>query len=190
MHLGSHTAVAAVMATSAAAFALPFDTPSTWNGSWFNDTFMSTGAMTVSFALEGGDLRVDSDVDGFVFGGPDPDPTSVLMAGDGSGNFSYFASAPEGDVMATLNADGTLTSTIANINGGFDPGSGLFGLDLFELTGTFTADTFTGTYVIYQDDQSSTPFATGRVDLTLVPAPGTVSLAAVGLLAMGARRRG
>ena len=44
--------------------------------------------------------------------------------------------------------------------------------------------------IIYLDDTDTVPFATGRVDLTLVPAPGALSLAGVGVLMMAQRRRG
>lgn len=155
-----------------------------WEGQWFNDTFMSEGTFAFDLSVVGTDVTITIDVDGNVFGGPDPDPIAITGTLDGMGNTTFSGGNPPlyDAISGGRQSDGTLSIDLANA-GGFFP--------LVEIRGTWGATMMSGTYVIYSAGLPGQPplieFANGRFIGNLVPAPG--AMAALGLAGLTARRR-
>lgn len=116
---------------SSSSDAVPFDVANftgSYSGTWTNTTFSSTGAASVTITDSGGDPMVAVDLDGNVFGGADPASESFTgMANLNDATLASTTSPVYGDVVSTLNGNGTITITGTNIPGG---------VDTFTLVGT------------------------------------------------------
>ena len=150
---------AAVIACSA-----PIAAASTYEGSWTNTTFDTTGALTIDFQISGNKVSGSFDLDGGVFGGPDPDAIRFTGKLNSAGNGSFTRKGTDiGDLTVTFDSAGKLDILIGNIPGGF----------LYEVRvdGQFDLklETFTGTYEI--DNAPSTLFAEGSLEAHVRKAP-------------------
>lgn len=168
----------ATAGAAASASATPF-TPSllagTWEGSWRNETFNTTGAARI-VASAPGDTRLNFTVDlgGNVFGCADPPPaTDGIPKGTGPNTwnekgFQIKRSGSLGSQLLTYDhAKRTLTGT------GTNP-TCLFGLE-WSIAGRFDSTRFSGTISIKLPD--GTP-ATSKLELVQTPAPGAASTGA------------
>lgn len=132
----------------------------TWEGQWNNLTFGSVGAIT--FTLEprpNGSWDVTSDIDGNVFGGPDPAPVSDNVRPDTRGGLSITQTAVISGVTIEVEfriaPDGTITADIPNL-------TSLPGFSSFESTGTVNSRRIRMEYTI--NFTSGSP-ATGTIEL-------------------------
>ncbi|MGD9604077.1 MAG: hypothetical protein AB7V59_19860 [Gammaproteobacteria bacterium] len=162
--LASHTAAAAT----------------TYVGTWNNLTFGSSGGVTILLDLAGDDWSASIDLDGFVFGGPDPGPIllSGTFGGFGSSAFNVEDHPQYGDVSGSISG-GVLVSALftnlpdpriteVNVSGCIGPtGTACLGGDI-ELTYE----------VLFADLPGLPDFAEG----TLVASPVVVPLPATALL--------
>lgn len=141
----------------------PLAGAATYQGSWENETFGSSGALTIDLTVTATKVSGSFNLDGSVFGGGDPASIafSTTLDINGSGKFKTLGTAI-GDVTGTFLSDGSLTITITNIPGGF--------LSKTKFTGKFdlSNETFTGTYKVYAFDVL---FATGDIEAHVHKAP-------------------
>lgn len=92
-----------------------------FSGAWTNLTFGSTGAASLTLAIDGNQAGVTFDLDGFVFGRFDPPPISIPGIVDGNAiRFSTRAQSFFGDIAGVVDAAaGTFQTVFTNIPGGF-----------------------------------------------------------------------
>lgn len=168
MKIAAAAAFAALLLVLPASTAVGF-TPKalagTWNGSWLNETFGSTGPakFVVTAANKNTKLTFSYDVGGNVFGCPDPAPGSgALTKGAGANHwnaagFVVKRSTPE--YGAT-----TFVYTHANkkLRGNGTVGTCNPGLK-WQMDGAFAGATFAGTFSITFADGST---ATSKLTLT------------------------
>ncbi|MEM1330618.1 MAG: hypothetical protein AAGG07_08670 [Planctomycetota bacterium] len=156
-----------------------------YEGSWFNETFMSTGAATMTIEdLGSGGIRFTIDLDGGVFGQGDPDPISIDGTVDASGLVVIPEGAPDpvfGTGSGTISAAGDVDGLLANAAGGV--------FSQVVLTGTAIGGEFRTRYTIFDAAGASAPFATGTLNMDLVPAPASGLLMLGGVSAIARRRR-
>lgn len=155
-----------------------------WEGSWFNNTFQSTGSWVSEFSTAGSTITATTDLGGFVFGGPDPDPVtgSFTVNPDGSIDFGV---QPGPEMLSGTFIGSTISTQLIDVNGGAMMG----GFDLVTFEGSFDGDSFQGTYEIFFFESDAEPFADGTVNLRRIPAPGTAGLVGVGAIVAMRRRR-
>lgn len=127
-----------------------------YTGAWNNTTFGSTGPIETSIVVDevAETVTVTSDLGGFVFGGPDPDPTVTVI--DLSAEPPYETSSElMGDSTFEISEEGMLTFTAPAV-------PGLGGLT-FVMEGIPDPAGFPMTYRIENPDGSI--FAEGTVDM-------------------------
>ena len=173
--------IGAIAATSAVASA-QLDLGQ-FEGQWDNNTFGSTGAASMLVeSLGGADVSLTIDLDGFVFGGDDPDPFTIT-----------------GTVGATgFVADPFMNPGFGTFSGGVDE-NGVVAIDLIDAAeGAFSLVTLRGTaigdsvqldYEIFTPNSPTAPFAIGEINMRLVPAPGSIALFGIGGLIISRRKR-
>lgn len=142
----------------------PFDVAAyagSWTGTWNNTTFSSTGAASMTIAVDESakTISVTIDLDGNVFGGSDPAAflisggytnTAISFGGDSALFGSYTVSiTPEGVVSGTLHPNPTYFHSAT-------------------ITGTCTDTSINITYNIYRTvtEPGDTLYATGTLTLT------------------------
>ena len=134
----------------------PLASASTYKGTWNNETFGSSGDLTIDFTVKRDRVRGSFDLDGpvFGFGDPPPIPIDVELDSNGTGTFESIGTNI-GDVVGNVTAKGKLIITITNIPGGF--------LTMARLDGKFNLkrETFTATYSI---DTAGGPYANGTAE--------------------------
>jgi hypothetical protein len=133
-------AAALVVATGSVA-AQPNILPGHYIGSWTNTTFSVTGSIRGDVFVRGGILKLVLDVDGSVFGNPNPAPfvRSAPLTVSGAtlvenGNPTF------GDFTVNINAAGQITISATNV-----PASGVSG---YNSSGTINGGAITGTGVV------------------------------------------
>lgn len=131
-----------------------------YEGSWTNTTFGSTGSASMTVTLDEAAAMVTAEVDlgGNVFGASDPDPETfpIALDVDNLGQPFTVSSATFGEITAQLMPDGTLSIDAPDV-----PGANI---KSFTGTAQFTGSAFEGTYRV--------EFESGGT-----PAEGTFSLA-------------
>lgn len=141
----------------------------TYTGTWFNNTFASSGSAQLALAIDGTDVTMTATMGGNVFGIQfDPDP--VVIPGTISGDQIDFDTtvATFGRVVATITSAGAVSYTLTMI-----PGT-----SFLSITGMGTIGS--GEWNLdYEID--ATPMTTFDGIVTLVPEP---SGAAPGMLAL------
>ena len=108
------TASLGVLSAPASAVVLS-DYDGTYVGSWFNITFSSTGAATITFVSVGNDVTWTTDMDGFVFGLMDPGPVvlnGTVVAGEIVINQTV---ASYGNVAGTIDLNSGVVNVIVNM---------------------------------------------------------------------------
>ncbi len=117
-----------------------------WSGAWNNDTFGSTGAITLSIVVnEDGTWSATLDIDGPVFGANDPTARTVSGTYDASGATGQLQGDDVfGDVTLSATLDGTIVIAATNI-----PAAGIASLT---AEGTATPDGIAMTYTVTFDD--------------------------------------
>ncbi len=154
---------AAVAMAAAGSAVMGADQTQRWEGSWFNDTFGSSGPATVDVTICGTTLTFTLDLGGFVFGASDPAPvtTTGMLNGDGSFDFGMTTNHPVyGTASGGVDAAGNVTLDLMNASG--------FGL--IEIRGTWTPTEFRTRYDIFFTPGGSV-FATGTLEMDFVPGP-------------------
>lgn len=155
----------------------------TFEGDWNNTTFGSTGASSMLVEdLGGGDFAITIDLDGFVFGGPDPDP--IFLAGSVVGDVftvTPFSDPTFGDVSGGIDALGAASFDMVGAGGG--------AFSLVTLRGTAVGDVIDLDYEIFTP-AAGIPFAVGTVHMDrIVPSPGGMALFGIGGLMVTRRKR-
>jgi hypothetical protein len=119
-----------------------------YKGTWNNQTFSSSGALTIKLVLKTTNVSGFLDLDGPVFGAGDPPaiPFNTGLKADGSGKFAVAGTAI-GDIKGSFDAKGNLKIDITNIPGGFLTRASLVGKFNLKL------ETFEGTYKIFTGDE-------------------------------------
>lgn len=148
---------------AAATLAAPLASASTYEGSWNNTTFMSTGPLTIELTIQGDKVKGSFDLDGFVFGAVDPDPIKFNTTLDSQGKGTFTKVDPKlGKVVVTFDDKGNLDIVITNIPAG---------LDEVRVDGKFNTklETFDGTYEI--DSTPGNLFAQGTLEAHVKKAP-------------------
>ena len=134
----------------------PLATAATYKGTWNNETFASSGDLTIDFTVKNNRVVGSFDLDGPVFGIGDPPPIPIDVTLDSMGNGSFEALGTNvGDIDGSVTSKGDLTIIITNIPGGF--------LTMARLDGKFDLkmETFTATYSI---DAATGPYANGNAE--------------------------
>jgi hypothetical protein len=171
-------------AAAPAAVAAVEDFTGTYTGSWNNTTFLSTGAASLVTAIEGAQFVATVDMDGNVYGQPDPPPIEIAgLVSGGDAVFSMVSAGGYGTIDGTIDGDtgqiafsitGLLAAGIAEVTatGSFGDGSAL-ALDY--------AVTFAG---------PPGPPAVGTLNVVRAPEPADrFAAAAAALAALGGRAR-
>jgi hypothetical protein len=128
------------IAALAAAFA------GTYNGSWTNRTFNSTGSVTAVIALDRATMTVSATVTvgGNVFGGPPPAPETFAGKLGDLGSLGFSGHSPTfGDFTVTSNGPAFVMKA-QNVPGGR--------VDHFEADGLLTGTTINCTYKVFLKD--------------------------------------
>jgi len=131
-----------------------------WEGSWRNITFGSTGPITVeTMVFPDGTAEFTVDIGGMVFGAVNPDPATYTGTYNEVGaTFNFLDDPVFGEVVMTISfADSSITVTGELIP---DPG-----IARIEATGTFTEDTVTAEYTVFFTGGGQ---AVGETNLTRV----------------------
>lgn len=117
-----------------------------WSGGWNNDTFGSTGPITLTIAVnDDGTIDVTIDIDGSVFGVTDPPAKTFSGTYDENGaSIEVVGDDLFGDVTVSAGPDGTISVTATAI-----PVPGIAG---FSAEGTATPDGIDVTYTVTFDD--------------------------------------
>ena len=147
--------VVALLATAAAWAAAPFTPASlagTWNGSWKNETFGSTGPAQFAAKAVGSKLVVSMDLGGNVFGCADPPARkATLIKGTGPNrwNAKGFAFSAKSPILGTTKV-AYVHATKSMVASGLNPtcANGL----RWKLTGKFSGKSFSGTVAITLPD--------------------------------------
>ncbi len=174
---------AAVLVSTAAAAALSADQQQRWEGSWFNETFSSTGSAEADIAITGNDVSFSLDLGGFVFGVGDPPPVVAtgVLNGDGTMTLNeVVGNAVYGSVIGEADDAGNFSLCLSDASDGF--------FELIEIRGTWNSTEFRTRYDIYQN-AGGPVFATGTFEMDFVPPPcpcdvdgsGTLNLDDLGL---------
>jgi hypothetical protein len=123
----------------------PFAKAATFEGSWKNTTFGSTGGMKITFSISGLTVNGSIDFDGPVFGGTNPAPLVFTAAiGMAGATFNVIDDSVFGDVDGTVLIDGTTTITMTNL----PPPANSFTSIVMSGKFDFARQKFTATYVI------------------------------------------
>jgi len=165
-----------------------------YTGTWFNNTFMSTGAARGSQTITGNTLNASVELADFVFNVAPPgglgtfhDPLNLTgtINPDGSIDIDDVNDHPLfGDLTnASVAVDGTFTGLLNDIQSNT-------AIDNVVLGGTVFPQAINLTYDVTFTDAST---ADGTIDLVLVPEPGTagmlLGLIGLGLIGTRSRRR-
>tara|TARA_R110000765_G_scaffold83815_7_gene162592 strand:- start:7817 stop:8416 length:600 start_codon:yes stop_codon:yes gene_type:complete len=153
-----------------------------FEGGWENTTFGSSGGASMLIeSLGGADVQITVDLDGFVFGGADPDPF-VITGSVGATGFVPDAFDDEnfGEMSGGVDENGVVAIDLANAAGG--------SFSLVTLRGTAIGDSVDLDYEIFTP-AAGVPFAVGVLNLERVPSPGGMALFAIGGLMVTRRKR-
>lgn len=149
---------------AAATCAAPLAPAATYEGSWTNTTFQSTGDLVIDLNIKGNKVNGSFDLNGNVFGGSDPAAIkfSATIAANGKGSFKRTGTSI-GDVQVDFDSKGNLDILITNIPGGF--------LHEVRVDGKFNLalETFKGAYEI--DNTPGNLFAEGKLEAHVKKAP-------------------
>jgi hypothetical protein len=155
----------------------------TYEGSWFNQRFSSTGDVDFIASRSGSDVTVIVDFGTNVFGSPDDLPPITLEGTvDGSGQISLSKTGDPmlGDVSAVITPEGILTATVQNVP------------SAFVLSGSVSGSIADGVidldYALVTNEPGDQPSTPGTMDALLIPEPGILSLLLLGGLAGMTRR--
>ncbi len=108
--------------------------PGHYTGTWFNNTFSSSGAIRADVTIQGGIMKLVVDVDGGVFGGTDPAPFTLSGPISGAGWSATLNGEPVfGDMQASVNGSGVITASGTNVPSPF--------VASYTETGTITGGT-------------------------------------------------
>jgi hypothetical protein len=153
-----------------------------YEGGWENTTFGSMGGASMLIeSLGGADVQVTIDLDGFVFGGEDPDPF-VITGSIGVTGFvaDPFSDPTFGTMSGGIDETGVVSIDLANVGGG--------AFSLMTLRGTAMNDALELDYEIFTPT-SGNPFAVGELNMYLVPSPGGMALFGIGGIMVTRRKR-
>lgn len=154
-----------------------------YEGQWDNTTFGSSGAASMLIeSLGGADISITIDLDGFVFGGDDPDPF-VITGSVGPTGFTPdpFMSDGFGTMSGGVDENGNVSIDLTDAAGG--------AFSLVTLRGTAMNDAFEIDYSIFTPNSPTAPFAVGELNMYLVPSPGGMALFGLGGLLVARRKR-
>jgi hypothetical protein len=153
-----------------------------YEGGWENTTFGSSGGASMLIEhLGGADIQITVDLDGFVFGGEDPDPFVITGTVGPTGFVADAFDDPEfGTMSGGVDENGVVAIDLANAAQGF--------FSLVTLRGTAIDDSINLDYEIFTP-ASGDPFAVGVLNLDRVPSPGGVALFGIGGLMITRRKR-
>lgn len=132
--------------------------PVTFEGSWHNTTFDSTGSSSFTVSVDGGLVFLVFDLGGTVFGVQDPSP--VTIQGEVTATGLVFRQDDDpffGDILITIALDGSFRMEFNNVP---QPG-----IDQQVSTGVLTANGLTTDYEVFFSGDGSA-VGTGGVDLT------------------------
>lgn len=138
------------LSAAALACAASIASAATYEGSWTNTTFETTGDLIIDFEISDNKVTGSFDLNGSVFGGPDPDAIRFTGKLDSSGNGSFIRKGTDiGNLTVTFDDKGKLDIVINKVPGGF--------IDEVRVDGEFDLklETFEGAYVI-EDGPGST----------------------------------
>ena len=146
----------------------------TFEGQWDNHTFGSSGGATMLVeSLGGADISLTVDLNGFVFGGDDPDPF-VITGTLGATGFTPdpFMNPAFGTMSGGVDEFGNVSIDLADAaNGDFS---------LVTLRGIAAGDTVELDYEIFLANGPTAPFAVGELNMYWVPSPGGMTLFGIG----------
>ncbi|MCP5532147.1 MAG: hypothetical protein H7A48_03135 [Akkermansiaceae bacterium] len=149
--------------TAAIACAASIANAATYEGSWTNTTFDTTGALTIELDIDGTRVSGSFDLDGNVFGAFDP-AAIEFNARLKNGKGSFKRTDPQlGSIEVTFDDSGNLDILINNVPGGF--------IDEVRVDGKFdlNTETFDGTYEI--DSSPGNLLAEGLLEAHVKKAP-------------------
>ncbi len=114
-----------------------------WRGIWLNLTFSTTDSAFLNIDVDetNSTITMVLDLDGSVFGGPDPDPASMTGTYDQNG-FSVSGTSPTyGDMFFSGDAAGFINGRLPNVP---NPS-----IDSTTLSGTYTIQLISLSYIVY-----------------------------------------
>lgn len=156
----------------------------TYEGSWFNQRFGSTGAVEFITSRSGSDVTVVVDLGTNVFGNPnDLPPITLEGTVDGSGRISISKTGDPmlGDISAVITPEGVLTASVENVPSAFVISG--------SASGTIANGVIDLDYALVTNEPGDQPSTPGTMDAVLVPEPGSLGLLLAGGLAGIFRRR-
>jgi hypothetical protein len=154
-----------------------------YEGQWDNNTFGSSGAASMLIeSLGGADISITIDLDGFVFGGADPDPF-VITGSVGPMGFTPdpFMSDGFGTMSGGVDENGNVAIDLADAAGG--------DFSLVTLRGIAMGEAVELDYEIFLANNPTAPFAVGELNMYYVPSPGGMALFGIGGLLIARRKR-
>jgi hypothetical protein len=134
----------------------PSDFAGTYSGTWFNNTFQSTGAASLIVNINQANMTIELilDLDGNVFGGTDPE-TATMNGGYDNNGFNATGNSPTyGPMFFDGNDEGEMNGRLPDVPAGF--------IDSTILDGTYNPTNINLTYEVYFGGSS---FADGVINM-------------------------
>ncbi len=152
-----------------------------YEGSWFNITYQTGGAVFVSADLAGTNPTATVDFDGGIFGAGDPDPIVITGNWTVSGlEFELLGDVFFGDVTGTIALDGTIEDGLV-----IPPQPWIASAS---FTGTVDDTVIDLDYEVVFSESGGGGTALGMINATPIPEPATLALLALSPLALRCRR--
>ncbi len=155
-----------------------------YEGSWFNQRFGSTGEVDFTASRSGSDVTVIVDFGTNVFGSPEDLPPIALEGTvDGAGQISLTKTGDPmlGDVNVAITPEGLLTATVENVPSSFVVSG--------SVSGSIADGQIDLDYALVTNEPGDQPSTPGTLEAVLVPEPGTLGLLLLGGLGGMTRRR-
>ncbi len=135
------------------------DAAGTWDGTWDNNTFSSTGPASFAITVDTGaqTASITVTLGGSAFGTVAPPPTTLTGPYTGSGFVLNQAGTPYGDLEVSWTPQGTITGNLTNL-----PAAGISRVD---FNGTANAGSIALNYTVRFTDSST---ATGTLNLSRI----------------------
>jgi hypothetical protein len=113
-----------------------------WSGQWTNTTFGTSGTATMTFNADtvAETYQITADLNGSVFGQPDPEPLSFNGPYSATGSTVITIPSPFGNAQVTITQTGQITGSVTSVTIG--------NITRLDFSGTATSSTIVINYTV------------------------------------------